>query len=232
MYISFASLTSVKNISLYLSGFRIQTEIDSGITKRKILLGTNTQEKWHTLGLKMELIYSPAPLAAKQKWVEKIRSDNSDESCIWAGTKAVFKMCSQFSDTVTIFWERSGFLTLGLRLKKKKNYISSAHYSLAFCILLLGFVCQQQNQIRWVTIPIKSLIPALQMEDSKTPGLEGTLGALAKVGFVLVLGVQRPELRLGSVLWLLELSLCLEIWGKWTPVSLAVSSSAVLACSK
>lgn len=69
-----------------------------------------------------------------------------------------------------------------------------------FCVLLLGFGCQQQNPIRWVGMPIKSLSPALQLENSKTPVLEGALGALPQVGFVLVLGVQRPELRLGSAL--------------------------------
>lgn len=71
----------------------------------------------------MEVIYSPAPSAAEQKWVERMRSDNGDESfgiLLWAGTKAVLKMCSQFSHRVTTFGEKSGFLTLGLRLKKKK----------------------------------------------------------------------------------------------------------------
>lgn len=29
----------------------------------------------------MELIYSPDPLEVKQKWVERMRSDKSDESC-------------------------------------------------------------------------------------------------------------------------------------------------------
>lgn len=102
LYISVTSPTSVKSASLYLSDFRTRPEIDSGITKRKILLGTNSQEKWHSLGLKMELIYSPAPLAAKQKWEERMGSDNSDESCgilLWAGTKAVLKTFSRFSES-------------------------------------------------------------------------------------------------------------------------------------
>lgn len=97
-----------------------------------------------------------------------------------------------------------------------------------FCILLLGFGCQQQNHIRWVRIAIKSLCPALQLENSKASVLECALGALTQVGFVLVLGVQQPELRLGSALWLLELSLCLETWGKMNP---SVPGNVFICCA-
>ena len=63
----------------------------------------------------MELIYSSAPSAVKQKWVERMKNDNSGESC---GFKNV-----QWSlwHQVTIFWEMNGFLKLGLRLQKKKK---------------------------------------------------------------------------------------------------------------
>lgn len=80
-YISLASLTLVKKASLYFSGCRIGPEMDSGITKRKIPLGTNAQEKWHSLVLKMELMYSAVPSAVKQKWVERKSSASGAESC-------------------------------------------------------------------------------------------------------------------------------------------------------
>lgn len=62
-------------------------------------------------------------LSGRAEMSGKDGSDNGDESfgiLLWAGTKAVLKMCSQFSHRVTTFGEKSGFLTLGLRLKKKK----------------------------------------------------------------------------------------------------------------
>lgn len=85
-YISLASFTLAKRASLYFSGCRIGPEMDSGITKRKILLGTNTQEKWHSLVLKNGTSVFSSSLSGEAEMKGR---------AVLAGLKAVAPFCRQ-----------------------------------------------------------------------------------------------------------------------------------------